>query len=194
VTLANTTATGTNVGVARQIFAILGRAVAAYRFKHRMSTVSPLRMILGEWVLEAIKADLAMQMPGDGLENTMGVADAQINAWFRAKNVNITWTLDGVGPTIPGYTGPGDNTATDFDLPDVIEFPLFAEGTWLYLDGGTLDLGVIRDSGLVATNQYKQFVETFEGVANMGCDSFWVEAPFCISGAAAALVDTACAP
>jgi hypothetical protein len=186
-------ATASTLGVAREIFSILGTAVAAYRFKHRMNSVSPLRIILGDWVREAIKADIAMQMPGDGLQDTLGLADATINNWFRAKNVNITWTLDGVGPTIDGYTGVGDTAATGFSLPTTIEFPLFAEGTWLYMDGGTLDLGVIRDSGLVATNQYKQFVETFEGLANMGCDSFWVESPLCVSGSAAALVDTSCA-
>jgi hypothetical protein len=178
------------VGAAREIFNLLGRAVASYRFKHRMNGVSPLRMIAPMWVMDLLRADLALQMPGDGVENTLGIAEAQINGWFRARNVNITWHLDGVGPAVGDLDDAGAGTAVGFEFPDTIEFALFAEGTWLYLDGGTLDLGVIRDSGLVATNQYKQFVETFEGVANLGCDSYWVSAAFRPTGAAAALVST----
>lgn len=179
------------VGAAREIFNLLGRAVASYRFKHRMNNVSPLRMLAPSWVLNLLLADLALQMPGDGMENTIGAAEGQINSWFNAKNVNITWHLDGVGPTIGDVTGTGNAAAAqDFEWPDTIEFGLWAEGTWLYLDGGTLDLGVIRDSSLVATNQYKQFVETFEGLANMGCESYWVNAEYVPTGQAAALVDT----
>lgn len=178
------------VGAAREIFNLLGRAVATYRFKHRMNGVAPLRMIAPMWVMDLLRADIAMQMPGDGLNDVLGLAEAQINTWFRARGVNITWHLDGVGPAVGDLDDAGPGTAVGFELPNTIEFALFAEGTWLYLDGGTLDLGVIRDSSLVATNQYKQFVETFEGVANMGCDSYWVTAAYKPSGQAAALVDT----
>lgn len=178
------------VGAAREIFNLLGRAVASYRFKHRMNNVTPLRMIAPMWVMDLLRADLALQMPGDGMENTLGVAEAQINNWFRARGVNITWHLDGVGPAVGDLDDAGVGTAVGFEWPTQIEFALFAEGTWLYLDGGTLDLGVIRDSSLVATNQYKQFVETFEGLANMGCESYWVTAAYEPTGAAAALVAT----
>jgi hypothetical protein len=178
------------IGAAREIFNLLGRAVASYRFKHRMNSVSPLRMVAPMWVMDLLRADLAMQMPGDGLDDTLGVAEAKINTWFRARGVNITWHLDGVGPVVGDLDDGGAGTAVGFEWPTTIEFGLWAEGTWLYLDGGTLDLGVIRDSSLVATNQYKQFVETFEGVANMGCDSYWVTAAYAPSGQAASLVDT----
>lgn len=184
------------IGAAREIFNLLARAIATYRFKHRMDAVTPLRMIVPTWVRDFIKADLAMQMPGDGLDDTLGLADARIDGWFRSRQVNVTWHLDGVGPaqSITAGTdaemGTSDDVFGNFEWPGTIEFALFAEGTWLYLDGGTLDLGVIRDSTLVATNQYKQFVETFEGVANVGCDSYWVSADLEPTGQAAALVDT----
>jgi hypothetical protein len=184
------TAQGQVVGATREIMNLLGKAVASYRFKHRMNSVQPLRMIAPMWVMDLMRADLALQMPGDGMNDTLGVAESQINTWFRSRGVNITWHLDGVGPATADLDGAGSGTAVGFQFPSTLEFGLWAEGTWLYLDGGTLDLGVIRDSGLVATNQYKQFVETFEGVANMGCDSYWVTAAYAPSGQAAALVDT----
>jgi hypothetical protein len=67
---------------------------------------------------------------------------------------------------------------------------LFAEGTFLFLDGGTLDIGVIRDSTLVGTNDYKMFVETFEGVAKVGVESIKVTSTIAVNGARSALRDS----
>ena len=177
------------VGATREILNLFDRAVAAYRFKHRMSSSAPLRGIFPGWVRNLLRADLALQMPGDGFD-VFNLADSQIDTWFKTRNINPTWHLDGVGPALVDLDGAGSGTAQGFELPTNIEFLLFAEGAWLFLDGGTLDLGVIRDSSLVATNQYKQFVESFEGVANIGCDSYWVTASYQPSGQAASLVDT----
>lgn len=177
------------VGATREILNLFDRAVASYRFKHRMSTSAPLRGIFPSWVRNLLRADLALQMPGDGFD-VFNLADSQIDNWFRTRNINPTWHLDGVGPALVDSDGAGSGTAQGFELPDNIEFLLFAEGAWLFLDGGNLDLGVIRDSSLVQTNQYKQFVESFEGVANIGCDSYWVSASYQPTGQAASLVDT----
>jgi hypothetical protein len=177
------------VGATREILNLLDRAVAAYRFRHRMSASSPLRAVFPVWVLNLLRADIALQMPGDGME-VFDLADSQISAWFRSRNVNPTYHLDGVGPALADLDGAGSGTANGFELPSTLEFGLWAEGTWLFLDGGSLDLGVIRDSSLVSTNQYKQFVETFEGLANVGCDSYWVTAAYEPTGQAASLVDT----
>jgi hypothetical protein len=87
------------------------------------------------------------------------------------------------------FTGAqGAGGAVEF--PDTVTWYLFAEGTFLFLDGGTLDLGIIRDSTLVGTNDYKMFVETFEGVAKVGVESLKVVSTIAINGAAAALRDT----
>jgi hypothetical protein len=57
------------------------------------------------------------------------------------------------GAAIPGY-------------PDQVDALLFPTGSILFLDGGTLDLGLVRDSTLNSRNRYRQFSETFEGIAN----------------------------
>lgn len=62
------------------------------------------------------------------------------------------------GSAIPGY-------------PDQIDALLFTTGTKLFLDGGTLDLGLVRDSSLNSRNRYRQFMETFEGVADRGVEN-----------------------
>jgi hypothetical protein len=76
------------------------------------------------------------------------------------------------------------------EFPDTFKWFLFAEGTFLFLDGGTLDLGIIRDSTLVGTNDYKMFVETFEAVAKVGIESLKITSTINVNGVAAALRDT----
>jgi hypothetical protein len=53
-------------------------------------------------------------------------------------------------------------------FPTKLVWNLFPEGAIQFLDGGRLDLGVVRDSTLDATNDYETFVETFEGLADRG--------------------------
>ena len=147
-----------------------------------------MRAILPSWVQDAMAADLALQMPGDGLES-LSISEARINGLFRERGINVTWSLD-------AWTTAGaqaaDPTGATGGFEATLGFPLFPEGTFLFLDGGTLDLGVQRDATMVAANEYATFVETFEGVAQTGCESLWVETEVCVSGAAAALADTSC--
>ena len=76
------------------------------------------------------------------------------------------------------------------EFPASVVWYLFSEGTFLFLDGGTLDLGLVRDSTLNGTNDYKIFLETFEGVAKVGLESLKVTSPVNLWGATAATVDT----
>lgn len=72
--------------------------------------------------------------------------------------VSQTYGDAAAGGAIPGF-------------PDQIDSLLFAPGSWLFLDGGSLDLGLVRDSTLNAKNRYRQFSETFEGAAHRGIES-----------------------
>jgi hypothetical protein len=181
------TATDKKVGLARQVIYTLSNAAALLRRKHRLAANAPMRAILPSWVQDAVVADLALQMPGDGLEN-LTLSEAKVNEIFRARGVNVTWSLDswdGSAVVDPPTGTEGFETA--------FSFALFPEGTFLFLDGGTLDLGIQRDGTMIAANEYATFVETFEGVAKTGCESLWITTDVCVSGAAAALVDTQCA-
>lgn len=168
-----------NVGAAREFFAQVDGLASAYRYKFRMGARSPLRVIAPEWFRDQMRADIAMQMPGDGLES-LGVAGAMIDSWFRIRNINVTWSLDSIATPPSITTGAFGGT---------VEWDLFAEGTWLYLDGGTLDIGVIRDSTLVGSNDYKTFTEEFMGVTMIGDQSLHITSTVLASGAAAALED-----
>jgi hypothetical protein len=90
---------------------------------------------------------VATTTPGDGVTTVNGV-DIPSQTYDDAA----------AGGAIPGFPGKIDSL-------------LFTPGSWLFLDGGSLDLGLVRDSQLNAKNKYRQFMETFEGAAFRGIES-----------------------
>ena len=178
---ASTAVTTTSlIGFGRDFLVQIGRAAAAYRSRHRLEADAPLRAIVPSWVADAMQADLALNMPGDG---TLAVAQSEINGYVKARGVNLTTSLDA---NVFGAQG----VAALLEFADSFTWYLFAEGSFLFLDGGTLDLGIIRDSSLVGTNDYKMFVETFENVAFVGVESLAITSTISVNGVAAALRDT----
>jgi hypothetical protein len=177
---ASTAVTTTSLlGFGRDFLVQMGRAAAAYRSRHRMEADAPLRAIVPSWVKDAMAADLALAMPGDSNLN----AYSEIDGYVAGRNINLTVALD---QNVFGAQGTGALN----EFANSFTWYLFAEGSFLFLDGGTLDLGVIRDSTLVGTNDYKMFVETFENIAFVGVESLKVTSTISVNGAAAALRDT----
>ena len=168
------------IGFGRDFLVQLGRAAAAYRSRHRLEADAPLRAIIPAWVKDAMAADLALSMPGDGTLN----AYAEIDGYVASRGVALTASLD------QNVSGSQSASAALNEFADSFTWYLFAEGSFLFLDGGTLDLGIIRDSTLVGTNDYKMFVETFEGIAFIGVEALVITSTISINGVAAALRDT----
>ena len=165
------------IGVARDFLVQVRRASAAYRSRHRIAPDTQLQAIIPMWVTEAMAADLTLNMPGD---DNLSVGKAEIHGMLAKLNVTLTESYD---QNVFGAQGTGAME----EFANTFEWYLFSEGTFLFLDGGTLDIGVVRDSGLVSTNDYKMFIETFEGVAFVGIESLAVTSTITVSGAAAAL-------
>jgi len=182
LTAGSTAVTTTSlIGVARDFLVQIGRAATAMRSRHRLDPAMQLRAIAPAWVKDAMIADLALNMPGD---STLNVATSEIEGYLAARGVNITFSHD------LNVYGAQSGSAALNEFADTFTWFLFAEGTFLFLDGGTLDLGIIRDSTLVGTNDYKRFVETFEGIAKVGVESLVVTSTISVNGVAAALRDT----
>lgn len=168
------------IGFGRDFLVQLRRAATAYRSRHRIDPETRLKAIIPSWVYDAMAADLALAMPGD---NTLSVSRSEIDGYLGNINVDLVASLDA--------TTFGTQTAAALlEFPDSFVWYIFAEGTFLFLDGGTLDLGIIRDSSLVGTNDYKMFIETFENVAKVGIESLKVTSTISVNGVAAALRDT----
>jgi chemotaxis protein histidine kinase CheA len=171
---------GTLLGFGRDFLVTVRKAAAAYRSRHRLDVNTRLKAFIPSWVADAMAADLAVAMPGDG---TLNVSRSEIEGYLASLNVDMVATPDATVFGSQGATGL-------LEFPDSFVWYLFAEGTFLFLDGGTLDLGIIRDSSLVGTNDYKMFVETFEGIAKVGIESLAITQTVNVNGVAAALRDT----
>jgi len=180
ISAASTAVTTSNlIGFGRDFLVQVRRAAVAYRSRHRIDPSTQLKAIVPDWVVDAMAVDLTLSMPGDG---TIALAKSEIEGYLANSNVSLTMTPD------QNYFG-AQGAAALLEFPDSFKWFLFAEGTFLFLDGGTLDLGIIRDSSLVGTNDYKMFVETFEGLAKVGIESLAITSTISINGVAAALRD-----
>jgi hypothetical protein len=178
------TGVGPVLSAVADILATYDRVISYYRSRHRLNSSVALHTIAPQWLIDMLRTDLARRMTNGDPGVLFGIAQSEIEGWFRTRNVNVTWHLDGLdGATVSGITYPNqyyaDTTAGQKvpKWPTAVDTILYVEGDWLFLDGGTLDLGLVRDSQLNRRNRYQTFVETFEGVAFDGKESLRIVMP-----------------
>ena len=206
----------TSFGASRDLLGTLELLKAQYIQTHRLPRSTAFTVVMPEWGMDVIKADLLRETAHDnaGPRDVLAITDAEVDALFAARNVNVIWMMDGLAGSgtygnvtwsnqafsIPGTGGsqpvwPGQTAATSGTSAEFYLWWLFfVEGTYQFLDGGRLDLGVVRDSLLDSTNDYETFVETFEGIAGRGIDAYAVKQklmPTGVSGGTAALTSYA---
>ena len=184
--LSTAVSTTAELGIGRDLLVAVNKAAAGYRNRHRMGEDAPLRVIFPYWLKDAIRSDFTKQSPGDGVESSIGLTEATFTSWLNSYGIQITWAFDGESDQY--FAEQKSGTLVDF--PADLKWYLFAEGTFLFLDGGTLDLGIVRDSTLNATNDYKMFLESFEGIAKVGVESLAITTPVKLWGATAGTVNT----
>jgi hypothetical protein len=195
------------LGAARDLLATTHLLVAQYRYSHRIPDSVGFVGVFPEWAKPLLKADLLREVAHDnaGSMNVWDISDAQLEAWIGSAGIsNVIWTLDGVKAGTYGtggtaclnqYFGLMPSNAPEPQWPNQsgdgnvqVLWMLFPEGSYQFLDGGRLDLGVIRDSTLDATNDYETFVETFESVAFRGIEAYQVQQPVKPTGGSAGTV------
>jgi hypothetical protein len=179
---------GQTFGAARDILESVIRAAAARRSSERTGDVR-LRWLGPAWIIDLMQADLIRS--GEGRTDLV-TARSEIIQMLSDAGVTPTFYVDspstGTSQLLPRQTNGGTLAA----WPCQIQWALFAEGHFGFLDGGTLDLGVIRDSTLNSTNDFETFAETFEGiVARRGPEALWVTQNVVADGSYAAGVDGA---
>jgi hypothetical protein len=201
------------LGAVRDLLATADILVHQYRSSHRFPENIALTAVFPEWAKGVMRSDLAREVAHDnaGPMNVFAISDAEIEAWWAVRGVNVIWTLDALkagtygtgGQSIPnqffptvtaqeiaasGATSPLWPGQSSHTAAFVLAWFLFVEGTFQFLDGGRLDLGVVRDSTLDATNDYEVFVEPFEGLAFRGIEAVQVQSTILPSGASAGTV------
>jgi hypothetical protein len=176
---------GQLLGAARDVLTTLDRAQATMRSRHRMDRAIPLVFGFPFWLYDMLRTDIARQIPVGTLDETLALAEAEIDRWFTIRNVRPVGFLD--GETGQTFGAQGDGALLGW--PTTVVTYLYPEGSWLFLDGGTLDLGIVRDSTLNSTNDFQMFAETFEEAHFHGTESLRLTMDLCPDGGVASTVD-----
>ncbi|MCZ2810227.1 major capsid protein [Modestobacter sp. VKM Ac-2979] len=173
------TGEGNGLGATRVLLPLLDRAATGIRNRLRTAPDTPLQLILPHWAKGILRSDLALQEPGDA---TIGISDAELGQYLASRNLAPTWALDGEAGQQFDPQAPGAVNA----WPTSVVSYMFPAGAFQFLDGGTLDLGLVRDSTLNAANDFQMFSETFESVLFRGGEALRIDQALTPSGIARA--------
>lgn len=129
-------------------------------------------VVTDAFVRDAIRNQFIQNNGTGNVLEAIQIADSEIDGWLSTLNARVVWTFDG---TIDTETGL-NRVVTPGTMPTESTLYIYQEGSYLFLDGGTLDLGTaISDSSLNATNDRQAFAETFEKTLFRGCSAYRVE-------------------
>lgn len=155
---------------AGDLLAALDLQVADYKSQYAIANSAVLEVVFPAWVREAIRATLAMRA-GVDLTN---VTDAMIDAHFSTRKIRPQYVF--------GYQRLYAGTPASA-WPSTVKFLLYPAGSYFAGTGGTIDLGVVRDSTLNATNDFTAaWTEQFHLVARRGPRAREVTVPLSVSG------------
>lgn len=161
---------GTHLDAATDLLEGLDRLTSQTRSFYRVDPTFPLIIGLPFWVKDLIRGGLARRSDTGTLDEKYAVADAQIESFFNTRHVSPEFYLDTeaganqiAGTQNAGAVNPWQTSVVGYCYP---------AGSWKFLDGGQLNLGVYRDSTLNDTNDIQVFWETFEAAHFHGTFSF----------------------
>ena len=134
-----------------------------------------LRVMLPNWILSLLTSDVYRSQ-----FQRFDMSPDKFVALLRDAGVEPTFYIDSaVGKSQIFGT---QNAGALLNYPTTCTWYLFPEGSFLYLDGGILELGLVRDSVLNSTNDFEIFGESFENVAYIGVESLAITSTLCDSG------------
>lgn len=169
-------------GASRDLLNDITVAGASYRKRNGMRRGATLQALIPDWAIDLIKVDMANACD-EGL-SYLSVTDAQVTGYLRDRNIDPIFYNDQTGPP-DGIARPQAAGALN-NLPTTVVWYLFAPGTFVRLDGGTLDVGLVRDSMLNRTNDLELFMEEWSNVCMLGIESVQVTSTVCPNGTAGA--------
>jgi len=178
---ASTAVTAANTyGATRAIIHDLLVASANYRRRHHMSPTATLTLLLPSWLRELIDVDMvndhALGMSFVGVDSDMA-----LSRFFAGANLDVSYYYDsatGAGQAFNHAQGAGALN----DFPSTVVSYIFAPGTYVRRDAGTLDVGLVSDSVLNGTNDLQLFAEQWIQVCMVGLESLRIEHTLCPDG------------
>jgi hypothetical protein len=126
---------------AGDVLNVVSLAAADMRSQYRVSKSRSIDMLFPQWLLEVFRGTLAMRAGVD----LLSVTDSDVVSYLTAKNVRPQFTPD---------WQPLYNAAPATAWPANVTFLSWFTGAYVSIDGGQIDLGVVRDSTLNSTNDF----------------------------------------
>ena len=170
-------------GSGRSFFGDLMASSHNYRKRNNMD----IDDLLDVWVPTVVEPNLAIDMTNDPNMSALGTIQsgpggnlAQVLAQRARLNVMYYY----YDATEAGFPNSGHNQAAGAwnPIPKNIRTYMYAPGAVVRLDGGTLDLGIVRDSVLNGDNDLQMFSEQWIEMANPGCEVISHDHQLCYSG------------
>jgi hypothetical protein len=136
---------------------VIALAAADMRSQYRVGKSRSVDVLLPDWALEVLRENMAHR---HGIYDAMNVTDSQIMGWLSARGVRVQFTPD---------WQPLFNATPAVKWPANVTFAIWFSGSYVSIDGGSIDLGVVRDSTLNATNDFTAaWSEQFYQVCRQG--------------------------
>lgn len=162
---------GATSDAAGELLDAIDLQVADYRSQYTMGLNSVLDCVMPAWVHGAVRASLAMRA---GVSE-LAVTDGQINAFFTVRNIRPQF--------VTSYDALYRGATPAVAWPATCKILLYPAGGYLLADGGSIDLGVVRDSLLNATNDYTAaWSEQFYAVLQRGPAAREITVPTVVNG------------
>lgn len=178
----STSVTGSvGYGATRSLLRNILTAAAGYRLRNGMNIDDPLDWYVPVWATEMLKADMIADLSLG--QNFRGVDTATVLSELRTlTNLNTVLTYDSA-TSEPEQTFRDEQTSGALNVfPGEVVSYLHAPGTYFRLDGGTLDVGIVRDSALNATNDLQLFSEQWVEAGMAGTESLKLTVEVCPDG------------
>jgi hypothetical protein len=184
--VAGCTATGS--GAAAPILSTAELSAWDYRNKYGMCETDVIEWVLPSWSKGLIRADLAKRT---GVSDYMCVPDSEIARWFDCRGIRAQFVSD---YQVRAAGQPGAATAIT-QYPSEVKGLMYAAGTVVRGNGMSLDLGVVRDSTLNATNDFTAaWMEDCHLIAQFGHEVREYTMNVCPDGTTGAADLTSCCP
>lgn len=161
----------TSFGTAAAIIDSVLLQAADYRETNGLCCDTRLDAVFPCWTKDILRADIARQQGTLNLGSLP--SDGEVLSWLGTIGLNAQF--------INYWQSLPSNPATSW--PASLQYLIGYPGSYLRFDGGRLDIGVIRDSTLNATNDYTAvWFEEFYCVGRRGPQSRLVTVPVCVDG------------
>jgi hypothetical protein len=160
--------------VTADVLNVIALAAADMRSQYRLGDGRSVDVLLPDWSRAVLRENMAHRA---GVTDSMNVSDSQVTSWLTARGVRPQFTPD---------WQPLFNTAAATRWPATLTFALWLTGSYISLDGGSIDLGVVRDSTLNATNDFTAaWSEQFYQVCRRGPKGRQYTVPVLVDGVTA---------